>query len=79
MRQLVRKMGYSCTVHGFRSTFTDWAGDTTNYRLETIKACISHHVGDATTLAYRRRTALEKRRVIMQEWADYCGGMRAPA
>ncbi|WP_431014505.1 tyrosine-type recombinase/integrase [Bradyrhizobium pachyrhizi] len=60
------------TTHGFRSTFRDWAGDETEAAWEVAEAAIAHKVGNETERAYRRRTALAKRRELMQQWADYC-------
>jgi integrase len=60
------------STHGMRSTFRDWAGDETDASWETAEAALAHAVGDETQVAYRRRTALAKRRKLMQEWADYC-------
>jgi integrase len=65
------------TAHGFRSAFRDWAGDCTAFPREIAEAALAHKVGDAVELAYRRGDALEKRRELMQAWADHCGG--APA
>ncbi|MEO0546805.1 MAG: integrase arm-type DNA-binding domain-containing protein [Pseudomonadota bacterium] len=59
------------TVHGFRSSFRDWAGDRTTFARETIEECLSHVVGNQTELAYRRSDALEKRRVVMDSWAQF--------
>ena len=53
------------TVHGFRSSFRDFAGDKTNHRRDVAEAALAHTVG-GTEGAYRRETALE-----MQQWADY--------
>ena len=53
------QLGQSVTVHGFRSSFRDWAGDCTAYPREVIEAALCHEVGDEVELAYRRRTALE--------------------
>ena len=61
------------TSHGFRSTFRDWAGEATSHPREVCEAALAHAVGDAVELAYRRGDALEKRRVLMCDWADYCG------
>jgi len=60
------------TVHGFRSSFTDWAGDETDYPPDLIEICLAHASGDKTTQAYRRKEALERRRPIMQDWANFC-------
>ena len=73
MLQLLRGIDYAgLTVHGFRSSFRDWAGNQTNYPREVAEAALAHRVGDATEAAYRRSDALEKRRKLMQAWASYC-------
>lgn len=59
------------TVHGLRSTFRDWAGDCTNHPNDLIELCLAHKIKNQTERAYRRRDSLDKRRVIMQDWADY--------
>ena len=69
--------GRKITTHGFRSTFRDWAGDCTNYPREIAEFALAHVVGDDAEAAYRRSTALEKRRELMKAWADYCD--RLPA
>jgi integrase len=71
---LTRRMGVPVSVHGFRSSFRDWAGDTTDFAREHIEASLSHAVGNAVERAYRRGDALEKRRVIMEAWGKYCDG-----
>lgn len=65
------------TVHGFRSTFRDWAGDATHHEREVIEAALAHAVGDATERAYRRGDALAKRRALMDDWADFALGVPA--
>jgi len=70
MRRLV---GGRFTVHGFRSSFRDWAGDCTDTPREVAEAALAHAVGDKVEAAYRRGTALEKRRALMEEWARYLG------
>jgi integrase len=60
------------TTHGMRSTFRDWAGDETEAAWEVAEAAIAHAAGDETEIAYRRGTALAKRRKLMNEWARYC-------
>lgn len=69
---LQRRMGRAVTVHGFRSAFRDWAGDEADVPRELAEASLAHVVRDATEAAYRRRTAVEKRRKVMQSWCDYC-------
>jgi integrase len=60
------------TVHGFRSSFRDWAGDKTDFARELIEEALAHTVGSRVEKAYRRMDALEKRRALMDEWAEYC-------
>jgi integrase len=74
MRSVLLYMGVGCTVHGFRSTFRDWCGDKTSFQREHVEGCLAHQVGNSVELAYRRSTALEKRRVILDHWAEYCAG-----
>jgi integrase len=62
----------ACTTHGFRSTFRDWAGDCTDAPREIAEMCLAHAVGDETEAAYRRETAIAKRRVLMGAWAAFC-------
>ncbi|SED74420.1 Site-specific recombinase XerD [Rhizobiales bacterium GAS191] len=73
---LILNMGLKgkATLHGFRSSFRDWGGDETDYARENIEECLAHAVGNEVERAYRRETALAKRRVIMQAWSDFCGG-----
>lgn len=61
------------TLHGMRSTFRDWAGDSTSHPRDVIEAALAHMLKDKTEAAYRRSDALQKRRKLMQDWADYCG------
>jgi len=75
MTMLLRRMNQNdITVHGFRSTFRDWAGDCSAFPREVAEAALSHSVGDAVERSYRRKNALEKRRLLMQAWSDYCSG-----
>ena len=60
------------TSHGFRSSFRDWAGECTNFPREVCEAALAHSVGNAVELACRRGDALEKRRALMDAWANYC-------
>jgi integrase len=61
------------TVHGFRSTFRDWAGEATAYPREVAEAALAHTIKDKAEAAYRRGDALEKRARLMAEWATFCG------
>ena len=64
------KLGHY-TVHGFRSTFRDWAGETTDYPRELVEAALAHTIGSKVERAYRRGDALERRRVLMAAWAGF--------
>lgn len=69
----LRRMGYtSITVHGFRSTFRDWAGETTAFPREVMENALAHQLKDKAEAAYARGTLFEKRRGLMDEWAKYC-------
>jgi len=67
--------GELITPHGFRSTFRDWAGDNGKPR-EVAEAALAHADGSATERAYARSTLLERRRLLMAEWAGHCGGSK---
>jgi integrase len=69
---LRKRMGIGVTAHGFRSTFRTWAAECTPSAREIIEECLAHRTGDATELAYQRSDIVEKRRQLMQLWADYC-------
>lgn len=70
---VLRRMGLSATVHGFRSTFRDWCGEFTNFPREVAEEALAHATGNAVERAYRRGDALLKRRKLMEAWAGYCG------
>jgi integrase len=73
MLELLRGMnGNGYSVHGFRSSFRDWAGDRTHYAREVIEHALAHQIKDKAEAAYRRSDALEKRCQLMEEWARYC-------
>ncbi len=60
------------TVHGFRSTFRDWAAERTNYAREVAEAALAHTLADKVEAAYRRSDLFEKRRRLMDDWASFC-------
>jgi integrase len=62
------------TVHGFRSTFRDWAADQTDFSHELAEMALAHTVSNQAEAAYRRGDMLEKRRRMMADWAAYCDG-----
>lgn len=74
MEMLLRRLEVDVTVHGFRSSFRDWAGDNTGFPRDVAEAALAHEIGNAVERAYRRADAIEKRRKLMQAWADYLGG-----
>jgi integrase len=69
---LRRTKANGSTVHGFRSSFRDWAGNETHYPRDLIETALAHVIGDKAEQAYRRSDALEKRRKLMEAWASYC-------
>ena len=72
LRDLLERMKLdSVTVHGFRSTFRDWCGNETHFPREVAEVALAHVVGSAVEQAYRRSDALEKRRALMNAWAQY--------
>jgi integrase len=72
--QELRRADPRATVHGFRSTFRDWVGNCTHYPRELAEHALAHRIGDATEQAYRRDDALERRRVLMEAWGQFCTG-----
>ena len=74
MEMILRRMQVKdATIHGFRSSFRDWVGNETHFPREVAEAALAHAVGDQAEQAYRRSDALDKRRALMDAWADYCG------
>ena len=73
LQMVLRKLGVkNATVHGFRSSFRDWAGNVSNFPREVVETALAHVIGDKAEQAYRRSDALEKRRKLMEAWAAYC-------
>ncbi|MDT9598589.1 tyrosine-type recombinase/integrase [Sphingosinicella rhizophila] len=70
--ELVRGMDLPATVHGFRSSFRDWAADQTEVPREVAEAALAHVLDNKVEAAYRRTDFFEKRRHLMISWADYC-------
>ena len=72
MLMLLRRMDVEgVTVHGFRSTFRDWAGEVANVPREVAEMSLAHTVGSNVERAYARSDLLEKRRVLMERWSQY--------
>jgi integrase len=72
MRTLVERMRDDATVHGFRSTFRDWAAEQTSFPSEVIEMALAHTLANKVEAAYRRSDLFEKRRALMREWGSYC-------
>ena len=73
MAKVMSRLGaQDVTVHGFRSSFRDWAGNETHFPREIAEGALAHIVGDKAEQAYRRGDALEKRRRMMDAWANWC-------
>jgi len=71
---LQKRLKVPATVHGLRSTFKDWASETTTFANEVSEMALSHSVANRVEAAYRRSDLLEKRRSLMQTWTDYVLG-----
>jgi integrase len=77
MTAVLRRMKRTdITVHGFRSTFRDWAAETTGYAREVAEAALAHTLKDRVEAAYKRGDLLEKRRRLMADWSTYCADSR---
>ncbi|PSO19146.1 site-specific integrase [Bradyrhizobium sp. MOS003] len=70
----LQKVYPEMTTHGCRSSFRDWAGDETSFPREVAEMALAHKVGDDVEQAYRRGTALKKRRELMEAWGRYVEG-----
>ena len=71
MLELLRGMAPGHTVHGFRSTFRDWAAERTNYPEPVVEMALAHAVGDEVVKAYKRTDLFARRIRLMKQWADY--------
>ena len=72
LRVHLRRMGRgNLTVHGFRSTFSDWCSEQTNFPAEVREMALAHAVGDKVEAAYRRGDLFQKRRHLMDAWASF--------
>ena len=68
---VTRRMEVEAVPHGFRSTFRDWCSERTNYPREVAEMALAHAIGNAVEAAYRRGDLLEKRRLMMDDWAKF--------
>jgi integrase len=77
---VLKRMNHSgLTQHGFRSTFRDWAGETTDHQREVIEHALAHQLADKAEAAYQRGTLWPKRVALMDDWAGYCVSNKRPA
>ncbi len=75
----LRRIGHDdLTVHGFRSSFRDWAAERTNFPAEVAEMALAHTVGDKVEAAYRRGDLFEKRRQLAEAWAKFCESASIP-
>lgn len=74
LTKVMRDAGLEATPHGFRSSFKDWAAETTGFANELSEAALAHVIANKTEAAYRRGNLLEKRREMMNAWGSYCEG-----
>jgi integrase len=73
LSKLVKELGYPCDVHGFRTSFRTWVQEKTNTPFEVAERALAHKTRNAVVAAYARSDLMEKRRQLMQRWADYLG------
>ncbi len=76
LSKLIKELGLAAVPHGFRSSFRDWAAERTSTPREVVEAALAHTVRNPTEAAYARSDLFERRRRLMDEWADYLSGAR---
>lgn len=72
MAMVLRRMKEKVTVHGFRSSFRDWASETSSFPHEVCEMALAHTIANKAEAAYRRGDLFDKRRKLMDAWANYC-------
>ena len=72
MADVLAKLRPGFTVHGFRSTFRDWAAETTGYPNHVVEMALAHAISNGVEAAYRRGDLFDKRARLMQDWAEHC-------
>jgi len=77
MAMLLRRMRSGITVHGFRSSFRDWASEGTGFSHEVCEMALAHTISNKAEAAYRRGDLFEKRRKLMEAWTSYCATPKA--
>ncbi|WP_158885157.1 integrase arm-type DNA-binding domain-containing protein [Rhodanobacter sp. L36] len=74
--KLLKDLEPGITAHGFRSSFRDWAGETTSHPREIIESAMAHRLKNASEAAYSRGDQLARRAKLMNDWARYCAGKK---
>jgi integrase len=74
----LKEINDKVTVHGFRSTFSDWAADNTAFPQEVREQALAHAISSKVEAAYRRGALLQKRRRLMADWATFCNSEPMP-
>ena len=78
MTKLLRNDGIAgATVHGFRSSFTDWAAEKTDFPKEVADKALAHKLSNQVEAAYRRTDFFDKRRDLMARWAEFLDAGKA--
>ena len=72
MPMMLRRAKVDATVHGFRSTFRDWVSEETTHSSEVAEMALAHTIANTVERSYRRKDLLDKRRVLLNDWQDYC-------
>ena len=76
--KLAREMRPGITVHGFRSSFSDWANERTDFPTLAVELALAHTVGSAAERTYRRGDLFDKRRALMEAWEQFCAHPEQP-
>ncbi len=71
LMMVLRRMSRDCTAHGFRSTFRDWAGESTAFPREVIEHALAHQLKDKAEASYARGDLFTKRTALMKAWAEF--------
>ena len=79
LSKLINELGIAAVPHGFRSSFRDWAAEHTNTPREVVEAALAHTVRNPTEAAYARSDLFERRRRLMDDWANYLHETRGQA
>jgi len=69
--EILRRMQTGVTAHGFRSSFRDWASETTSFPRDVVEMALAHTIANKVEAAYRRGDMLDKRRLLMEEWSNF--------